>query len=129
MALNELVFRKFDLNSLVTFMAVYQTRGVSRAAAVLNVTQPAVSNVLGKLRLQFEDRLFIPEGRKVRPTAKAMEIAVALEPAMVMIQEVIAARAAPRRTPVPRQNDGSESSSDKRLRAVEEILSSSGCNA
>jgi DNA-binding transcriptional LysR family regulator len=92
MPLDELIFREFDLNSLLTFMMVYQTRGVTRAAQALDVTQPAVSNVLGKLRVQFKDPLFIPQGRTVRPTAKALAIAQALEPAMAAIQGIIASR-------------------------------------
>jgi DNA-binding transcriptional LysR family regulator len=42
--------------------------------------------------VQFKDPLFIPQGRTVRPTAKALAIAHALEPAMAAIQGVIAAR-------------------------------------
>ncbi|MFJ9991840.1 LysR family transcriptional regulator [Pseudomonas putida] len=82
-------FRKFDLNSLVTFLAVYQACGVSRAAKRLNVTQPAVSNVLGKLRMRFDDPLFVPSGRSVRPTPKAELIAQALAPAMRMLQALL----------------------------------------
>lgn len=82
-------FQKFDLNSLVTFMMVYQEGGVSKAAHELNVTQPAVSNVLGKLRKRFDDPLFVPCGRHVRPTTKAELIAQMLAPAMVAVQTVI----------------------------------------
>lgn len=101
MALDEAIFREFDLNTLLTFMMVYQTRGVTRAALALDVSQPAVSNVLGKLRLQFKDPLFIPEGRQVRPTAKAKDIAEALEPALSTIQEVIALRTGSKRRMKP----------------------------
>ena len=82
-------FHKFDLNSLVTFMMVYQERGVSKAAKSLNVTQPAVSNVLCKLRKRFEDPLFIPCGREVLPTSKAELIAQILAPAMLVVQSVL----------------------------------------
>jgi DNA-binding transcriptional LysR family regulator len=86
------IFHKFDLNSLVTFLVVYQERGVSRAAKSLNVTQPAVSNVLIKLRALFDDPLFIPCGRSVKPTIKADLIATALAPAMAVVQGIIAER-------------------------------------
>lgn len=89
MSIDEDVFHKFDLNSLVTFLVVYQERGVSKAAKSLKVTQPAVSNVLGKLRARFDDPLFIPCGRVVRPTAKADLIAQVLEPAMIVVQALI----------------------------------------
>jgi LysR family transcriptional activator for leuABCD operon/LysR family transcriptional activator of mexEF-oprN operon len=70
-------------------MVVYQERGVSRAAKSLKVTQPAVSNVLSKLRARFDDPLFIPSGRVVRPTYKADLIAEMLAPAMKIVQEII----------------------------------------
>lgn len=89
MPIEERIFHKFDLNSLVTFLVVYQERGVSKAAKSLNVTQPAVSNVLSKLRTKFDDPLFIPCGRMVRPTLKADSIALALGPAMMTLQALI----------------------------------------
>jgi LysR family transcriptional activator for leuABCD operon/LysR family transcriptional activator of mexEF-oprN operon len=90
MTIDQTIFHKFDLNSLVTFLVVYQERGVSRAAKSLQVTQPAVSNVLSKLRTKFDDPLFIPCGRVVRPTHKADLIAEVLAPAMIIVQELIA---------------------------------------
>lgn len=89
MPFDEDIFYKFDLNTLVTFMVVYREKGVSRAARILNVTQPAVSNSLGKLRRRFDDRLFIPRGRYVEPTPKAVQIAESLAPAMSQVQAVI----------------------------------------
>ena len=89
MTLDARHFHKFDLNSLVTFLVVYQECGVSRAAQRLGVTQPAVSNVLCKLRARFGDPLFIPSGRCVRPTAKAEMIAQALTPALATLQALI----------------------------------------
>jgi LysR family transcriptional activator for leuABCD operon/LysR family transcriptional activator of mexEF-oprN operon len=89
MSIDEHIFHKFDLNSLVTFLVVYQERGVSKAARLLKVTQPAVSNVLSKLRRRFDDPLFVPCGRMVRPTSKADSIAQVLAPAMMTLQALI----------------------------------------
>ncbi|MGE7991160.1 LysR family transcriptional regulator [Pseudomonas sp. NPDC089554] len=83
-------FLEFDLNTLVTFLVVYQEGGVSKAAKRLNVTQPAVSNVLGKLRVRFGDPLFVPCGRSVRPTSKADMLAQELAPALFILQVLIA---------------------------------------
>ncbi|MDD1011313.1 LysR family transcriptional regulator [Pseudomonas shahriarae] len=91
MLIDAQILQKFDLNTLVTFLVVYQERGVSKAAKRLNVTQPAVSNVLGKLRWRFDDPLFIPCGRSVRPTSKADLIAQKLAPAMIILQGLITA--------------------------------------
>jgi DNA-binding transcriptional LysR family regulator len=89
MPFDEGTFYKFDLNALVTFMVVYREKGVSRAARMLNVTQPAVSNSLGRLRRIFGDRLFISRGKYLEPTPKAVQIAESLAPAMSQVQAVI----------------------------------------
>ena len=51
--------RGVDLNLLPVFEAVYEERSLSRAAARLAMTQPAVSHALTRLRSVFEDALFI----------------------------------------------------------------------
>jgi DNA-binding transcriptional LysR family regulator len=90
MPIDEQVFYKFDVNSLVAFLVVFREQGVSQAAKSLNVTQPAVSNVLRKLRRRFDDPLFIRGGGAVMPTSKAIMIAHALQPAMMTLQDVLA---------------------------------------
>lgn len=80
---------KVDMNLLVTFMVVFRERNVSRAAERLSVGQPAVSASLVRLRNCFDDRLFVREGRGMRPTAKAIAIADALLPAMSTLGSVI----------------------------------------
>ena len=62
---------KIDLNLFRVFDAVYRGGGITQAAADLNVTQPAVSNALARLRLHFDDPLFVREGRRIVPTAVA----------------------------------------------------------
>ena len=47
-----------DLNLLHVFRAVYATRNVSRAAERLELSQPAVSHALTRLRLALKDPLF-----------------------------------------------------------------------
>ncbi|WP_301295490.1 helix-turn-helix domain-containing protein [Pseudomonas nitroreducens] len=92
MALDEQLLRSLDLNALVIFMVVYRERGVSRAADLLHITQPAVSNTLRKLRRHFGDALFIPKGGQVCPTALAVQIASILEPALSGLQGAIQVR-------------------------------------
>ena len=60
-----------DLNLVRTFVAVYEARTLTAAAALLHVTQPAVSQALGRLRDEFDDRLFARDGRTMTPTALA----------------------------------------------------------
>jgi DNA-binding transcriptional LysR family regulator len=60
-----------DLNLLRLFDEIYSGGGVSRAADVLNITQPAVSHGLSRLREQLGDPLFVRFGRGLTPTATA----------------------------------------------------------
>ncbi len=60
---------RIDLNLLVVLEAIVTEGGVSRAAARLNLTQPAVSHALARLRALFGDPLFVREGRTLVPTA------------------------------------------------------------
>jgi DNA-binding transcriptional LysR family regulator len=48
-----------DLNLFVVFDAIYAEGGASWACSRLNLTQPAVSHALGRLRLTFNDPLFV----------------------------------------------------------------------
>jgi DNA-binding transcriptional LysR family regulator len=59
---------RIDLNLFTVLDAIYSEGGVSRAAVKLNLTQPAVSHALGRLRLLFEDPLFVRQGQALVPT-------------------------------------------------------------
>ncbi len=65
---------QFDLNLLEVFEAIYSEGGVSRAARHLNLSQPAVSHSLAKLRQAFGDELFVREGNRLVPTSMARDI-------------------------------------------------------
>jgi DNA-binding transcriptional LysR family regulator len=67
-------WRSIDLNRLVIFDAVLRDRSVSRAAARLNMSQPAVSHALARLRAMLRDELFIrgPDGMEPTPFAEAL---------------------------------------------------------
>ena len=66
------------------FLAIYGLRSVSAAARAEFVSQPTMSDHLRRLRLHFEDRLFVREGGALLPTPRALEI-------QPMIQEIVAA--------------------------------------
>ncbi|GEA52259.1 LysR family transcriptional regulator [Vibrio inusitatus NBRC 102082] len=63
-----------DLNLLKTFDAVMKSKSVNEAAEVLNITAPAVSHALNRLRDQYQDPLFIRQGRGIVPTSFAVEL-------------------------------------------------------
>ncbi|MCF2023302.1 LysR family transcriptional regulator, partial [Escherichia coli] len=57
---------------LTTFRAVYETRNFSRAAEVLFLSQPAVSNQIKQLERELNIDLFQRNGRKeMLPTKQA----------------------------------------------------------
>lgn len=66
--------KDFDLNLLKIFETVYICGSGSRAAEILGVTASAVSQSLQKLRLFFDDPLFIREGKGISPTSIADNI-------------------------------------------------------
>ncbi|WP_213762393.1 LysR family transcriptional regulator [Caballeronia sp. dw_19] len=62
---------KMDLNLLRVFDVVMAERNVTKAAGLLHMTQPAVSNALARLRHVLHDELFLKSPHGVTPTAKA----------------------------------------------------------
>ncbi|WP_222428738.1 LysR family transcriptional regulator [Denitratisoma sp. DHT3] len=65
---------RIDLNLLVVFEAIYTEGSVTRASARLNLTQPAISHALGRLRTLFGDPLFTRQGHAMVPTPMARSI-------------------------------------------------------
>lgn len=57
-----------DIRLLSVFDAIYKTRSVTGAAAVLDLGQPAVSVALSKLRHHFGDQLFVRTSSGMEPT-------------------------------------------------------------
>lgn len=90
MTINLDIFAEIDLNLMVTFLVIYRERNLTRSAAKLRVGQPAVSGALARLRVHFDDALFVRAGFGVAPTAKAEHIAHHLLPAMKIIESVLA---------------------------------------
>lgn len=66
---------RFDLNLLQVFDAIHAKGGVSAAARHLNLSQPAISHALARLRDAFDDPLFVRQGNKLVPTPAARAIA------------------------------------------------------
>lgn len=81
--------KDIDLNLLRLFDAVYRTRSVSRAADLLDLTQPAASQALTRLRLLIKDPLFVRAGGGVQPTPKADRLANAVRSALGLLEEAL----------------------------------------
>ncbi|MBC3374089.1 LysR family transcriptional regulator [Pseudomonas sp. SWRI92] len=63
--------RKLDMQDLMVFVAVYEQGNVTKVSEALCVSQSTVSYCLKKLRISFEDELFINTRSGMCPTHKA----------------------------------------------------------
>ena len=80
---------RYDLNLLPIFVALMQERSVTRAAERLGMTQPALSNALSRLRVTFQDQLFIRERYGIQPTPIAVELAPTIAEALAMLNDAL----------------------------------------
>jgi len=78
---------KLDLNLLRVMQAIDQEGSVTRAAQRLGLSQPAVSNALGRLRAMLGDPLFVRSHGGVKPTPRARRVLAALDGAMGLIRQ------------------------------------------
>ena len=82
--------RDLDLNLLRVFDAVLREGGVTPAAALLGLTQPAVSNALARLRKLFGDALFVRTPSGMEPTPFARELAEPVRQALALLEAALA---------------------------------------
>ncbi|HYF06820.1 MAG TPA: LysR family transcriptional regulator [Acetobacteraceae bacterium] len=82
-----------DLNLLRVFDAVARERHVTRAAQRLNLSQPAVSNALARLRVALKDELFLRRPGGVEPTELALTLAPAVAGVLDRLRETLAVHA------------------------------------
>jgi DNA-binding transcriptional LysR family regulator len=81
--------KKLDLNLLQTFEVLLAERNVTRAAARLHTTQPALSAQLARLRQMFGDPLFIPGSRGMTATPRALELQPQIAQLMSTLRAVV----------------------------------------
>jgi DNA-binding transcriptional LysR family regulator len=81
--------RQLDLNLLKAFDALMDERNVTRAAARLALTQPAVSGTLNRLRESFGDPLFVRTQRGVVPTPRALELAAPIKQVLAHVDVLL----------------------------------------
>jgi DNA-binding transcriptional LysR family regulator len=79
-----------NLNLLLMLDALLVERHVSRAARRLGLSQPAVSNALGQLRVLFADPLLVRTGGKMVPTERALALARPLAEVLAGVEAVLA---------------------------------------
>ncbi|WP_434644150.1 transcriptional regulator LeuO [Klebsiella sp. I138] len=78
--------RTVDLNLLTVFDAVMQEQNITRAAQSLGMSQPAVSNAVSRLKVMFNDELFVRYGRGIQPTARAFQLFGSVRQALQLVQ-------------------------------------------
>jgi DNA-binding transcriptional LysR family regulator len=89
-------FTRIDLNLLVSLDALLDECNVTRAAARLHISQPALSAQLAKLRDIFGDQLLLPaqSGRGMIATSRATALRGPLRSALKSMEEVLQSRPA-----------------------------------
>jgi len=78
--------RLVDLNLLTVFDVVMQEQHITRAAQVLGMSQPAVSNAVARLKVMFNDELFVRYGRGIQPTVRAYQLFGPVRQALQLVQ-------------------------------------------
>jgi len=71
-----------DLNLLIVFDAVMQTRNLTRAGQRLGLSQPATSHALARLRSMLQDELFVRTPEGMQPTLRAEQMAAPVREAL-----------------------------------------------
>jgi len=64
----------YDLNLVEVLDALLSENSVTKAAARLHISAPAVSRALARLRRAFDDPLLVRAGRDLVPTPRALEL-------------------------------------------------------
>jgi LysR family nod box-dependent transcriptional activator len=82
-------FKGLDLNLLVALDALVETRSVSRSAERMNLSQPAMSSALGRLRDYFGDAILVAHGKRMYPTAYAESLLPQVRESLSTIEALI----------------------------------------
>ncbi len=85
-------FKGLDLNLLVALDALLTEPNLTAAARSINLSQPAMSAAVSRLREYFRDELFVMRGRKLVPTSRAAELADPVREALLLIQLSVISR-------------------------------------
>jgi DNA-binding transcriptional LysR family regulator len=83
---------RIDLNLLVYLDALLRERNVTRAAHQLNLSQPAMSNGLRRLRELFNDPLLVRTSEGMTPTERALELEPVVREVLGKIDQAVQPR-------------------------------------
>jgi DNA-binding transcriptional LysR family regulator len=85
---------RIDLNLLVYLDALLRERNVTQAAHQLNLSQPAMSNGLRRLRDLFDDPLLVRTSDGMTPTERALELEPIVREVLSRIDQAVQPRTA-----------------------------------
>jgi len=80
----------FDLNLLVCFDRLMREKNVSRAAEQLNISQPAMSQSLKRLRQLLNDPLLVRSSQGMEPTERALQLEPLVRQALFLTEQALA---------------------------------------
>ncbi len=83
---------RVDLNLLVYLDALLRERNVTQAANQLNLSQPAMSNGLRRLRELFDDPLLVRTSEGMTPTERALELEPIVREVLTSIDKAVQPR-------------------------------------
>lgn len=84
--------KNIDLNLLIVFQQLFRDRQVTKAAESLDLSQPAVSSALNRMRRLLGDELFYRSCSGMQPTPYAEQLAEPISEALAMIQQTLIRR-------------------------------------
>lgn len=82
-------YRHLDLNLLVALDVLLSECSVSRAAERLHLGQSATSSALRRLREHFNDPLLVQVGRRLEPTALALQLLPKVREALALTRDIV----------------------------------------
>ena len=80
---------RYDLNLLIYLDVLLREHSVTRAAAQLGLTQPAMSNGLKRLRDMFNDPLLVRTQQGMQPTPRARELQPVIRQMLLQLEETL----------------------------------------
>ncbi len=83
-------FNGLDLNLLLALQVLLEERSVTRAARRLNISQPAMSAALNRLRDYFQDDILVAHGKVMHATPRAEALATPVRKALAELDHLLA---------------------------------------
>jgi DNA-binding transcriptional LysR family regulator len=80
---------KIDLNLLIYLDVLLREKNVTRAASQLNITQPAMSNGLKRLRTLFNDPILVRTSDGMVPTERARSLSPVIRKILLELEEAL----------------------------------------